>query len=655
MTDTKKTFVQDLLGSLLFVVGAFLAFSIAMFWLGDGATANPNLSTRIVLAAIDLTGSVMGFVVGLSCAFLGGVLFFTAKRVSLLRHGGGALGVLIGLTFIYGGFSTAGAGLLGATFTDLLGASALASIVSVVVGLFLVSATVWGAWLPHKSRFSSKLGESSPVSAALREGDEGGVTTAEAAALLPVDENEEPIVPAHPIDVRLKGGVPEGTSAIRSKEPNEHLHEPETSQVDDASGGFDAGMETVQPEPADGDLVEAGAADIEAEATVESQSAVQASAESGSDASAVSPAASAVSPVVSFELERPSWEMDVIEEAVEEPQASIDEVTESVVEVVEEQGAAGSLSVEEAEAEVSVASDSESFIVKGEPEFDWGGEEEESGAIASEEAEEEEEEQEPLAASENQAALDDEEEVGEQVEEDESEEAEEDEWEDEEYEEELDEEDPEAEYEEWEDEEDEVEEDEEEDGEEYEYEEEDEEEGELEQDELEEDENEEEESLEAAELEEEPEEEADLSQAESRAAAEQVQSDDSDQTDSPEAAEPESAGDESESEPEFVVKPAAAKTKRPSRRARRDARSKGQVPDAGAERELLLYKAGLKIIELDRVAVSMFQRDFDLPFQKATEILDELQERGLIGPYLGGRHRDILLTREQWESKAPSS
>ncbi|MFT7664120.1 MAG: DNA segregation ATPase FtsK/SpoIIIE-like protein, partial [Planctomycetota bacterium] len=113
--------------------------------------------------------------------------------------------------------------------------------------------------------------------------------------------------------------------------------------------------------------------------------------------------------------------------------------------------------------------------------------------------------------------------------------------------------------------------------------------------------------------------------------------------------------DEESPEPDFVVEPPASKAKRPSRRARRDAKSKGDVPSAGADRETLLHNAGLMIIERERVAVSMFQREFDLPFQKATEILDELQERGLIGPYLGGRHRDILLTREQWEIKTPSS
>jgi S-DNA-T family DNA segregation ATPase FtsK/SpoIIIE len=61
------------------------------------------------------------------------------------------------------------------------------------------------------------------------------------------------------------------------------------------------------------------------------------------------------------------------------------------------------------------------------------------------------------------------------------------------------------------------------------------------------------------------------------------------------------------------------------------------------------------IIERDRVAVSLFQREFEMDFKEATALLDELQERGLIGPYLGGRHRDILLTREEWLAKVAAS
>lgn len=67
----------------------------------------------------------------------------------------------------------------------------------------------------------------------------------------------------------------------------------------------------------------------------------------------------------------------------------------------------------------------------------------------------------------------------------------------------------------------------------------------------------------------------------------------------------------------------------------------------------LVYEAGCAILEQQRVAVSMLERRFGLDFDSACRVLDELQAAGLIGPYMGGRTRDILLTREEWLPHAP--
>jgi S-DNA-T family DNA segregation ATPase FtsK/SpoIIIE len=72
------------------------------------------------------------------------------------------------------------------------------------------------------------------------------------------------------------------------------------------------------------------------------------------------------------------------------------------------------------------------------------------------------------------------------------------------------------------------------------------------------------------------------------------------------------------------------------------------------ERAELLREAGCLFVERGRVAVSMLQRQYSMDFDQACEVLDELQSLGLIGPYLGGQRRDILLTREQWLEKVGS-
>jgi ribosomal protein S25 len=63
----------------------------------------------------------------------------------------------------------------------------------------------------------------------------------------------------------------------------------------------------------------------------------------------------------------------------------------------------------------------------------------------------------------------------------------------------------------------------------------------------------------------------------------------------------------------------------------------------------IVFKAGCLFVERQRVAVSMLQREFGLDFDAATNVLDQLQRVGLIGPYLGGQRRDILLNMDEWQ------
>lgn len=95
-------------------------------------------------------------------------------------------------------------------------------------------------------------------------------------------------------------------------------------------------------------------------------------------------------------------------------------------------------------------------------------------------------------------------------------------------------------------------------------------------------------------------------------------------------------------EPEVVLQPQAAPADRSTHK------SLSQDP----KRAQLLKEAGYLFVERGRVAVSMLQRQYGMDFDDACKVLDELQDLGLIGPYLGGQRRDILLTRDQWMEKA---
>lgn len=97
-------------------------------------------------------------------------------------------------------------------------------------------------------------------------------------------------------------------------------------------------------------------------------------------------------------------------------------------------------------------------------------------------------------------------------------------------------------------------------------------------------------------------------------------------------------------EPEVTLKPVAA--------AR--GRKKSTPKSSGNDRSQLLAEIGCHLLERGRVAVSMLQKQYGMDFEEATRVLDELQRMGLIGPYLGGQRRDILLTREEWLEKVSS-
>jgi len=94
-------------------------------------------------------------------------------------------------------------------------------------------------------------------------------------------------------------------------------------------------------------------------------------------------------------------------------------------------------------------------------------------------------------------------------------------------------------------------------------------------------------------------------------------------------------------EPEVVLQPQAA----PAEKAHKSL-------SVDPERAKLLVEAGTLFVERGRVAVSMLQKQYGMDFDDACRVLDELQDLGLIGPYLGGQSRDILLTRDQWLEKA---
>ena len=65
------------------------------------------------------------------------------------------------------------------------------------------------------------------------------------------------------------------------------------------------------------------------------------------------------------------------------------------------------------------------------------------------------------------------------------------------------------------------------------------------------------------------------------------------------------------------------------------------------------------IMETGQASVSMLQRRLKLGYARAARIVDEMEEKGIVGPFQGSKPRSILITKEQWEAQknggAPSN
>ena len=55
------------------------------------------------------------------------------------------------------------------------------------------------------------------------------------------------------------------------------------------------------------------------------------------------------------------------------------------------------------------------------------------------------------------------------------------------------------------------------------------------------------------------------------------------------------------------------------------------------------------IMETGQASVSMLQRRLKLGYARAARIVDEMEEKGIVGPFEGSKPRQLLITKEQWQ------
>ena len=82
-------------------------------------------------------------------------------------------------------------------------------------------------------------------------------------------------------------------------------------------------------------------------------------------------------------------------------------------------------------------------------------------------------------------------------------------------------------------------------------------------------------------------------------------------------------------------------------------KSAAQEPEPNADElsgDEMLPAAVDVILETGQASVSMLQRRLKLGYARAARIVDEMEEKGIVGPFQGSKPRTILITKEQWEA-----
>ena len=55
------------------------------------------------------------------------------------------------------------------------------------------------------------------------------------------------------------------------------------------------------------------------------------------------------------------------------------------------------------------------------------------------------------------------------------------------------------------------------------------------------------------------------------------------------------------------------------------------------------------MIETGQASVSMLQRRLKLGYSRAARLVDQMEQRGVVGPFEGSKPRQLLITKEKWQ------
>ena len=93
------------------------------------------------------------------------------------------------------------------------------------------------------------------------------------------------------------------------------------------------------------------------------------------------------------------------------------------------------------------------------------------------------------------------------------------------------------------------------------------------------------------------------------------------------------------------------------RQAAKEKASKSGLPEDAVENDgdSMLDEAIECVVEAGQASTSLLQRRLRLGYARAARIIDQMEERGIVGPYEGSKPRQVLISKEQLLEKKAGS